>query len=375
AAQGVDGVAIISGTFHLGHLALLIEKAVRKPILLWGFPELPYDGGKIRLNSVCGVNLNASNLYKAGCDQVACHIGMHMDRAWLDAVRMKAAVSGAHVGLAGYRADGFFNLDVSDTELFQKYGVLIDHYELNQVYDCELTETILPEKRLREIFDCTGVTREQTGQVSRLADSMEQFMRDNALDALAVRCWPEFAAQFGIAPCAAMSILNAGGRTVGCEGDIEGTLSMLACNAVAEEPAFLADLSQVDFAQDCALLWHCGVAPYSLWDGCSVRSLDTYFAGGKGVTVDFVLKSGPVTVMRTDTARGRTRVFLAQGEAIPMEKELKGSYCKVKFDQPVRRLLDTVTSNGIAHHLSMIYGDYAAAVEKYADMMGFELIR
>lgn len=56
----------MSGTFHLGHLVLEIKKWCDKPILLWGLPELPYDGGKIRLNSVCGVNLNASNLTKSG---------------------------------------------------------------------------------------------------------------------------------------------------------------------------------------------------------------------------------------------------------------------------------------------------------------------
>ena len=66
AAGRVDAVAIISGTFHLGHLALEIAKETGKPILLWGLPELPYDGGKIRLNPVCGVSLNASNLYKSG---------------------------------------------------------------------------------------------------------------------------------------------------------------------------------------------------------------------------------------------------------------------------------------------------------------------
>ena len=52
----VDALVCISGTFHLGHLVLEINRELNKPILLWGLNELPYDGGKIRLNSVCGVN-------------------------------------------------------------------------------------------------------------------------------------------------------------------------------------------------------------------------------------------------------------------------------------------------------------------------------
>ena len=65
-AAQIDGLVVISSTFHLGHLVLELDKVLHKPILLWGLPELPYNGGKIRLNSVCGVNLNSSNLFKSG---------------------------------------------------------------------------------------------------------------------------------------------------------------------------------------------------------------------------------------------------------------------------------------------------------------------
>ncbi len=49
AESHLDGIVIITGTFHLGHLALVIKKIVNIPTLLWAFNELPYDGGKIRL--------------------------------------------------------------------------------------------------------------------------------------------------------------------------------------------------------------------------------------------------------------------------------------------------------------------------------------
>ena len=43
-AADVDAVAVIIGTLHLVHLALIIDRAVKKPILLWAFNELPYNG-------------------------------------------------------------------------------------------------------------------------------------------------------------------------------------------------------------------------------------------------------------------------------------------------------------------------------------------
>ena len=54
-SKEIDGIIFISGTFHLGFLAIEMSKIIKKPILLWGLNELPYDGGKIRLNSVCGI--------------------------------------------------------------------------------------------------------------------------------------------------------------------------------------------------------------------------------------------------------------------------------------------------------------------------------
>ena len=107
AGADIDGLAVISGTFHLGHLVLELEKILHKPILLWGLPELEYNGGKIRLNSVCGVNLNASNLYKSGVRNYHVNVGDQIDEDWVDAVRIYAALRSAKVAVLGYRAKAF----------------------------------------------------------------------------------------------------------------------------------------------------------------------------------------------------------------------------------------------------------------------------
>ena len=373
-SANVDAVVLLSATFHLGHLALIINKLVNKPMLLWGYDELPYNGGKIRLNSVCGVNLNASNLYKAGVDSYCCHVGNSIDENWLKAVDMAAALDHAHIGIAGYRADGFFNLDTEDLSTYRNTGALIDHYELSDLMT-EPDEALgFSQEEIKKIFDCSGITEAQLEKTSTLTRSMEAFLVKNKLDALAIRCWPEFAKTFGCAPCGAMSLLGAKGYTLGCEGDAEGTISMLCCNRISPLPAFLADLSQVDLQKDYALMWHCGVAAYPLWDNKSVRALDTYFAGGKGVTADFVMREGEVTIMRIDTARGKTRLFMEHGSVIPMTKDLKGTYCKVRFDRSISDILNTVTETGVAHHVAMIYGDQREAFKKLARIKGFEVI-
>ncbi len=374
--QALDGLAIITGTFHLGHLALILKKKLNLPALLWAFPELPYNGGKIRLNSVCGLNLNASNLFKAGYDDFACHVGSAINPDFVAAVRMKAMLARAHVGLIGYRADGFFNLDVDEMALNRETGVLIDHYELVEVTSLEPAQEDVAEYRgkLDRLFDSAGITERQRELTASLCARFKAFMKKKSLTALAVRCWPEFAGLYGCAPCAAMSVLQSEGILLGCEGDIEGTLSMLIAASLNEGTPFLADLSQVFYEDDTALLWHCGVAPTDLWDGCSKRTLDTYFAAGRGVTAGFVLKKGPVSLVRIDSARGKTRLFYLEGEAVPMDKLLTGTYARVKFGRTAPELLDMVTGSGVAHHLAMVYAQRREAFMLFAKFMGYEVI-
>lgn len=374
--KGLDGLVLITGTFHLGHLALILKKHVNIPTLLWAFPELPYNGGKIRLNSVCGLNLDASNLYKAGYDDVSCHLGASIDDDWLAAVRMRATLTRAHIGLLGYRADGFFNLDIDEMATYRQTGILIDHFELVEVTSeaaaAEEISVFLSE--IGACFNCGGISETQRELVAALCVKLEKFMKKHELDAVAVRCWPEFANLYGCSPCAAMSILQSKGIILGCEGDVEGVMSMLVAASLNEGTPFLADLSQVNTEDDTALLWHCGVAPTDLWDGCSVRSLDSYFAAGRGVTSGFVLKSGALSLVRIDSARGKTRLFYQQGEAVPMEKLLTGTYAKVRFEKSIPQLLELVTASGVAHHLALVYTQRGRAFRLFAKMMGYEVI-
>lgn len=375
-SKNIDALVVISGTFHLGHLILELVKVIDKPVLLWGLNELPYNGGKIRLNSVCGVNLNASNLYKAGYDNYYSVISDKIDEDFIDAIRIKKALSQSHIGIVGYRAHGFFNLDIDELNSFKKLNVLIDHYELNDIYSIEVDENNVKERliKIRDMFDVSQLNSDKLYKVAQLCEKIKAFVDMNKLNALAVRCWPEFAADFGISPCAAMSILQSEDYILSCEGDIEGAISMLSHRAIGAKYPFLADLSQVDLENDYALLWHCGVAPCNLWDGKCVRSLDTYFAGGKGVTADFVMKDGDISILRFDSARGKYRIFLQRAKGIPMEKLLKGTYVKVRFENNINEVLNKVIYNGIAHHVSVVYGDFIKPFKIYAKLMNFEVI-
>ena len=376
ASNLVDAIAVISGTFHLGHLVLEIKKICNKPLLLWGLPELPYNGGKIRLNSVCGVNLNASNLTKAGYTDFTYTVSNKIDENWLDAIRMMVALKSANVGIIGYRADGFFNVGIDELATYKKFGCLVNHYELNDIWSYKESEDAIAfyEEKIKKIFDLKAVNETQVKKVATLASKLKNFMTDKNIKIMALRCWPEFAAGFGISPCAAMSLLQDEGYILACEGDIDCGLTMLCHQAAGAITPFMADLSQVNLEEGTALMWHDGVAACSLCDGICTPTLDSYFAGGKGVTAGFVMKSGAMNMARLDSINGKYRLFQEKGTALPMDKILAGTYAKVKFEHPMKDVLDRVVYTGVAHHVSMVYGDFTKAFEIFARLLGIEML-
>ncbi len=202
AGEHVDGLICISGTFHLGHLILMLKRELSVPVLLWGLPELPYNGGKIRLNSVCGVNLNASNLYKSGFNDYSVIIQHAVDEDWIDALRVIKAMKGAKIGIIGYRADGFFN-GRGQTPAFRTDSALVDHYELSDVHNYEVhaKEVAQRRKQLEATFDVSTLSEYQLDKVSQLSAKLDAFYHANGLSALAIRCWPEFARDFGFSLC------------------------------------------------------------------------------------------------------------------------------------------------------------------------------
>ncbi len=376
-SKNIDALIAISGTFHLGQLILEINQILQKPLLLWGLYELPYDGGRIRLNSICGLNLASSNLYKTGTRDFHYVIGDLVDENWIDAIRVLKAFSSSKIGIIGHHAKGFYNIDVDEPTLFKETEVLLQHFELKELWDMQVSDIDVGKRKeqIKELFDISEISDTQIDKVAELTAKFVIFMDKHGLKALAIRCWPEFAENFGISPCAAMSILQSEEYLLGCEGDVLGVISMLAQQAVGGETPFLTDFSQVDFEKNFALLWHCGVAACNLWDGKCVRSLDSYFAGGKGVTSDFVLKPGEISLMRIDSVGEEFRIFLQKAEGLPMEKDLKGTYLKARFKDHVNIVLDKIITNGIAHHIPMTYGNFNKPMEILAKIKGWEIIQ
>ena len=379
-AADPDGVILLNATFALGILAQAIARAIDQPILLWAFTEPAEQTGKLRLNSLVGAHVNASNLFKngrrastlyaAGDDPAAAEAIARFGRvAALARVLRRAKI--ARIG--GY-APGFDNLNVTPAALKSAIGTDLVDLELGQLVGAARGRSDDAPNAAADFDDISELSPAQVGKYNALVAGIEDLRAQGGYDAVTIKCWGDLAEQYGIAGCGAAAWLNGHGRVVACEGDVNGALSLMIARGLSGTPGFLTDIVSVDGVANTALLWHIGCAGTCLAAPGQPRKLFSHFAAGKGVTAGFTLAPGPITLLRLgDDGHGAFRLLAATGECEPMELTIRGTIARVRFAGSAQGFLAELLDKGWEHHLVMAYGDLRADLALLAQTLNVPL--
>jgi L-fucose isomerase-like protein len=377
ASQQVALLIIQNGTFALGDLAVHLAQSVQAPILLWAVTEPPCPGGTLRSNSLVGANVNASNLFKLGFRPRFAY-GLPEDDDILAELARSCRVAGAvqalrhtRIGLIGGHAIGFYNLAVNELQLRQRFGVEIQLVGLQEAFSAAQSLPTVEAERARQQLESYYPIREEVSdagldKMARQFGGLRAMASASGLDALAVRCWPEWAAQYGIAACGSVSALNTEGLITGCEGDVDGTVTMLLGSLMTGGVPFLADFISAEAGDNTGTFWHGGCAARQLAANASQCTLNSHFAGGKGITAGFTCRAGRITIARLSHDGTQYRLLLLGAEALPTDQEIKGVLMKVRFDAPVPALLRMLMESGVEHHYCILHGDWQAEFRAFA---------
>ena len=368
--ENVDVAVIQYGTFSLGSLMPMFADRLTVPLVLWGVPEPSLDGGKLRLNSLCGVNMNAHALMRMGRKYEAIFCLPEEAPAALEklfrAFDCLAKLRRVRVGLVGYRVPGFYSSNCDELEMRRCVGVELHHITLAEVYD-EATKTDPAERKKLVEAGCASACRVDVDEAefdkaAALYLALKHLSAKYRLDSLAVKCWPEFPTSYGVAACWALSRLNDDGVMTSCEGDVYGVVTMLMEHFLTGKTPFFADFVAIDEKENVGIGWHCGAAPTCLASektGVAVCKHPNVGGGGKtGVTVTFPVRGGePATMARLGIGPDGFRLFFAGGETYDTGPILQGNPAGIRFNVPVRRVLQTILDEGVEHHFAMIAAD------------------
>lgn len=385
-AADVDMLLIAQATFADSTMALDLARALSEtPLLMWAFPEAVV-GGRLRINSFCGINLAGHGLRRAGLrydyvyaapDDAAARGKL---RNFVIAAGVKSRLDGARIGRLGENPAGFDTCLVNHDGLKRQLGVEVAQIELAPFF--ERVRRADPERvgaaaaMLRgRLAGFDDVDANATNGTLGVYSVMDELAREEALSGVALRCWPEFFTELGCAACGAMSLLSDNHVPTSCEADVNGTITQLILGWISGEPAFGSDLVSFDIEADEAVLWHCGLAPLSMADP-DVRPEATIHSNRRlPLLMQFPLKPGRVTIARLSEASGDFRLVIGGGEMLKGPPAFTGTSGRIRFDSGAAAVMDALLREGLEHHVSITYGDYQDVLESLAQVLGLSVLR
>ncbi|MCB9450761.1 MAG: L-fucose/L-arabinose isomerase family protein [Anaerolineaceae bacterium] len=379
-----DLLLVLQASFADSSMVQALAAQVDAPLLLWALPEARV-GGRLRLNSFCGINLAGHALRRAGFNYEYVYAAPDNPAA-LEKVRILAKAAAVRrrlrdtrIGRVGENPAGFETCIPNQPALKAQLGLEVVPVDLQGIFAGVRAQPAEQVAALAQTVkqQVTGIDEMEAVATNGTLGTfltLEHIAAAERLDGLAVRCWPEFFTDLGCSACGALSMLSNQLLPCSCESDVNGTITQLILQWISGEPAFGSDLVSFDAAEDVAILWHCGLAPLSMADP-SVQPRATIHSNRKmPLLLEFPLKPGRVTLARLSEATGAFRLVIAGGEMLQAPPSFTGTTGTLRFDSGAAAVMDMMLREGLEHHLSLTYGDHRETLLALAQMLNLPVL-
>jgi hypothetical protein len=399
----IDHLLLLQVTFTDASMTVAAADAFDQPMSIWAVAE-PRDGGRLRLNAFCGLNLAShalslngrefSWLYGDPGNAIMADLAALLDGrrpvARRDAVdaqdfadpagqRVADALKGHKVARIGEHPVGFDTCAYSAREITDLTGVTVDALDLNDLFAAARAAAPEPVAAARAMADATltglgDVDQTELERSLRLKAGLDAIRAKGGYDAFAIRCWPETFTEYGGAVCGPVAMMGEASVPCACEADVYGALTQLILQHAAAAPVFLTDLVDMDVQDDTGVVWHCGQAPISMRDPETVAAATIHTNRKMPLLYQFPLKPGPVTFLRLSQSFNQPKMVLGFGTMLKRPMAFTGTSGVVRFERGTARVLDDVIASGLEHHMALAYGDHRPVLRSVAAALHLPLL-
>jgi L-arabinose isomerase len=248
-------------------------------------------------------------------------------------------------------------------------------------------EAAAKQDEIRAMFDfadpssdpiAAPVELEQLDRSARVAAGLDRLVADFELDALTYYYRGldgNEAEQLGAGVIVGNSLLTARGIPTSGEADLKTNVAQLILDRLGAGGSF-TEYYALDFADDFVLMGHDGPGHIAIAEGRpTLRSLKVFHGKrGSGLSVEFKVRYGPITIVGgTQTADGRLKLVVAEGESIPGETfRIGNTNSRLRFRLPPAEFFERWCAEGPTHHVALGVGHVADEVSKVASLLGIE---
>ena len=408
-----DLYILLTASFSDASPAVELLSNVPGPILGWSMREPGENGERLKLNSMCGINLASHALLSNG--QTLRHLHGNFDEPEVKE-RLKAALEGKlpeanspatkelsdsdlaptdkvqsaldrlkgkRIGAIGDAPNGFTPCLFDGEQLKKYFGIDVIQIPVTDA----ITRINSVAEEAKELAYASAVSAQESlakvnsteaKKVSGAEVAFDSWREEAALDALAVRCWPEFPTELGACVCSSLGRISDRGTVTTCERDVLGAVTMLVCEALGSDQNYLVDIVDLDAEQNLIRLWHCGSAATKLAADPKNATQSIHCNRKLGVAGDFPLKTGAVTLFRIDrdvdpSNKTGLRMVVSRGESIPAPNRFQGNTATVVTEPSAALLVNGIVTGGYPHHLVISWIDVRPGIRRMAQMLGIPL--
>ena len=291
------------------------------------------------------------------------------------------------LGAIGARTSAFKSVRYDEVAL-ERHGIDVEAYDLSAVFarmkkyngtDIPVQEWIAS---LKATADFKNVPKDRDLVMGRFAAALSDIIREDSLDAVAIRCWSELQTELGITPCAVMGILNQSGIPAVCEMDVTNAISMLGLALASERSSGCLDFNNnYENDDNKCILFHCGPLPMELMQGPGVieehKMLSKTFGQGCswGLNVGKV-RPGEVTFASVRTEAGEICFYTDKGQITEdtVDKDFFGIHAVLETKDLQNKLL-RISENGFRHHVTITSGDVVDILaEAFTKYLGYKRV-
>ncbi len=304
---------------------------------------------------------------------------------WCSAANVVRTLRGSHFGFLGHTYPGMLDMYSDFTMHHAQLGLHVEILEMDDLKDHVdgVAEEAVAAKAegARETFELDeSVTEESLDWAARVSVGLDGLVEDADLDALAYYYRGTNGSvyeQLGANLILGTSLLTARGIPASGEGDLKNAVAMKIMDTLGAGGSF-TEFYAMDFDEGFLLMGHDGPAHLAISDRKPVlRELEIYHGkAGYGVSVEFGVKTGPVTILGvTQTRDGRLKMLAAEGESLPGPTlSIGNTNSRLRFSLPPAQFMNAWCEHGPTHHCALGIGHRAGALGKVARLLGLEFV-
>lgn len=302
---------------------------------------------------------------------------------WVNAAHVRAALRHARHGLMGHLYPGMLDVSTDLTMLPATFGSHVEVLEFDdlRVRVDQVTADDVAERTaaVREIFTFdASVDEDDLAWGARVSLGLDRLVDDFELDSLAYYhrgLEQEIHERLGAGMILGASLLTAQGIPTTGEYELRTTVAQLVTEVVGAGGSF-CEIQALNFEDGVVEMGHDGPAHITVSNQDPLlRGLGTYHGKrGWGVSVEFDVKHGPVTLLGLGQDRdGSLSLIASTGTVVPGPLlQIGNTTSRVDFDRDPGEWVDAWSASGVGHHWSLSVGDRVADYRAAASLLDID---